>query len=295
MRTGEGRPSRYFIPALVRRRGGGYKAAGLRIRRTMRERLVHVPFRGPIRERTVEPYVRLLRGLRGRRRVKGVLFDISSGGGEVVASTDLYLAVRRLNETVPVFASIGSLGASGGYLAALGARRVFAYAESLVGSIGVVYPHVAVRDLVRRLGVGVDLVHVGEHKDAFQGYRPLTEVERGKLLAVAQDDYEGFVRTVAEARRRSPEEIRALATGEVWSGARAHALGLVDALGDREVALEALAGEVGVPARRAVRALPPRPFLERMLAGGAQAFSASLAERVGESFDELLGLPGLRR
>jgi len=51
----------------------------------MRELLVHVPFRGTIRERTVEPYVRLLKGLRSRRRVKGVLFDISSGGGEVAA------------------------------------------------------------------------------------------------------------------------------------------------------------------------------------------------------------------
>ncbi|HYA11195.1 MAG TPA: S49 family peptidase, partial [Thermoplasmata archaeon] len=172
----------------------------------MREILVQVPFRGTIRERSVEPYVRLLRGLRGRRRVKGVLFDLSSGGGEVVASTDLLLAVRRLNAVKPVFASIGALGASGGYLATLGARKVYAYPESLVGSIGVVYPHIAARDLLRRLGVSVELLHVGEHKDAFQGYRPLTDVERAKVLSVAQADYDGFVAAVAEARRRPLEE-----------------------------------------------------------------------------------------
>ena len=261
----------------------------------MRELLAHVPFRGAIRERSVEPYVRLFRSLRGRRRVKGVLFDISSPGGEVVASSDLFLAVRRLNATVPVFASIGAVGASGGYLAALGARRLFAYPESIVGSIGVVYPHFAARDLIRRLGISVDLLHVGEHKDAYQGYRPLTEVERAKLLAVAQVDYDAFVRSVADARRRPVEEIRSLATGEFWSGAQALALGLVDALGDREAALEELARTVGVPSRRTVRVTPPRSFLERMMAGPAAGVTSTLSDRLGEAVEDLLlgwGGPG---
>jgi protease IV len=258
----------------------------------MRERLVQVRFRGPIRERSVEPFVRLLRALRERPRVRGVLFDLSSGGGEVVASTDLYLAVRRLNAVKPVFASIGGIGASGAYLAALGARKVYAYPESMVGSIGVVYPHVATRDLLRRLGISVELVHVGEHKDAFQGYRPLTETERAKVLAVAQDDYDGFVRAVADARHRPVEEIRALATGEVWSGQRALSLGLVDAVGDREVALEDLARTVGVPVRKAVLALPPRPFWLRFLGDG---FASAVADEVREVASEVLvdlGAPG---
>jgi protease IV len=263
----------------------------------MREILVHVAFRGTIRERTVEPYLRLLKGLRGRRRVKGVLFDISSGGGEVVASTDLFLGIRRLNATTPVFASIGGIGASGAYLAAVGARKVYAYPESQVGSIGVVYPHIATRELLRRLGISVELLHVGEHKDAYTGYRPLNEVERGKILAVAQDDYDAFVRTVAEARRRPVEEVRALATGEVWSGARARTLGLVDALGDREDALEDLAKSVGVPSRKTVRLSPPRPFWVRFFDGGG-GFSAAVSDRLGEVVEDLLldvGGPTARR
>jgi len=262
----------------------------------MRELLVHVPFRGPLRERTVEPYLRLLRGLRGRRRIKGVLFDISSPGGEVVASKDLFLAVQRLNATVPVFASIGGVGASGGYLAALGARRIYAYPESMVGSIGVLYPHLAARELLRRLGVSVELVHVGEHKDAYAGYRALTDGERAKVLAVAQDDYDSFVRTVAESRHRPLEEIRALATGEVWSGARAQQLGLVDALGDREEALEELARAVGVPSRKTVRVTPPRPFWARLLDGGG--ISTALTGRLTEAVEDVLldlGGPTARR
>jgi len=253
----------------------------------MREILVQVPFRGTIRERSVEPYVRLLRGLRDRRRVKGVLFDISSGGGEVVASTDLFLAVQRLNAVKPVFASIGGVGASGAYLAALGARKVYAYPESQVGSIGVVYPHVAARELVRRLGLSVELLHVGEHKDAYSGYRPLTDVERAKVMALAQEDYDGFVRAVAEARRKTLEEVRALATGEVWSGSRAQALGLIDALGDREAALEDLARTVGVASRRTVVATPPRPFWLRLFGGGS-GLSLTVSDRITQVVEDVL-------
>ena len=252
----------------------------------MRERLAHVTFRGVIRERSVEPYLRILRALRDRTRVKGVLLDISSGGGESIASTDFHLAVKRLDAVKPVVASIGSTGASGAYMAALGARRIYAYPDSAVGSIGVIYPHVAVRDLLRRLGIAVDLVHVGEHKDAYQGYRPLTEEERTKLQAVAQETYDGFVALVARERRRPVDEIRPLATGEFWSGARSLQLGLVDALGDRDAALAELSRLTGVPVGKTVRVVPPRPFLERFLSGGAGAFTDAVAARLHDSIEE---------
>ena len=76
----------------------------------MRERLAHVQFRGTIRERSVEPFVRMLKGLRERPRIRGVLFDISSGGGGSVPSMDLYLAVKRLDQVKPVVASIVAAG-----------------------------------------------------------------------------------------------------------------------------------------------------------------------------------------
>ncbi|MCI4365790.1 MAG: signal peptide peptidase SppA [Thermoplasmata archaeon] len=251
----------------------------------MRERLAHVSFRGTIRERSVEPYARLLHALRGRRRIRGVLLDISSGGGESIASMDFYLAVKRLNEVKPVFAAVGSMAASGAYMAALGARRIFAYPESLVGSIGVIFPHFAARDLLRRLGISVELLHVGEHKDAYQGYRPLTEVERGKLMAVAQEGYDEFVGLVARERKRPVEEIRALATGEFWTGRTALKLGLVDVLGDREDALAALSQATGVPVTKAVRIGPPRSLMDRVMGGGGYGFSG-LSGRLHDAIED---------
>ena len=254
----------------------------------MRELLAHVSFRGAIRERSVEPYLKLLQALRNRPRVRGVLFDISSGGGGDIASTDLYLAVKRLDQVKPVYATIGSIGASGAYMAALGARRVFAYPDSEVGSIGVVFPHIAVRQLLGRLGIEVELLHQGRHKDAFQGVRPLTDEERSKVLAVAEDSYRSFVELVARERHRSVEEIQPLATGEFWSGRQALALGLVDALSDREGALEALAQAVGVPSRRTIRVQPPRPFLERLVGGGVSVIASGVRTSLSDLLEDAL-------
>lgn len=252
----------------------------------MREILAHVTYRGTIRERSVDPYLRLLKTLRNKRRVKGVLLDLSSGGGEAIASMDFYLAVKRLDGVKPVYASIGSIGASGAYMAALGARKIFAYPESDVGSIGVITAHFAARDLLRRLGVSVELLHAGVHKDAYQGYRPLTDVERAKLQAITQEGYDVFVQLVARERKRPVEEILPLATGEFWTGAQALKLGLIDALADREGALEELAHLTGIPSRKAVRIAPPRSLLDRLLTGSAASLGSSLVSRFQDAVED---------
>lgn len=253
----------------------------------MRPLLAHLQFRGTIRERSVEPYVRILKALQTKRRVRGVLLDISSGGGADIPSQDFYLAVKRLNAAKPVIASIGSVGASGAYMAALGARKIYAYPESIVGSIGVVAPHVAVRDLLEKLGIHLELLHEGRHKDAFQGYRDLTDEERTKVQAVIADSYRGFVETVARERRRPIEQILPLATGEFWSGRRALELGLIDALGDRDAALQELAQTTGVPVQRTVRVAPPKPFMERFLSGGTSLLGSRLREGIQDAVEDL--------
>jgi len=253
----------------------------------MRPLLAHLQFRGTIRERSVDPYVRVLKALQNKRRIRGVLLDISSGGGADIPSQDFYLAVKRLDAAKPVVATIGSVGASGAYMAALGARKVYAYPDSIVGSIGVVYPHLAVRELLEKLGVHVEMLHEGRHKDAYQGVRDLTDEERAKLQAVIGDSYRSFVETVARERHRSVDQILPLATGEFWSGRRALELGLVDALGDREAALQDLAQVTGVPVQRTVRVGPPRPFVERFLSGGMTLLSSRLRDGIQDAVEDL--------
>jgi protease IV len=254
----------------------------------MRERLAHVQFRGTIRERSVEPILRLLHAIRIRKRFKGVLLDISSGGGADIPSTDLYLAVKRLDQVKPVVATIGSVGASGAYMAAIGARKVYAYPDSIVGSIGVVYPHLAVRGLLTKLGIEVEMLHQGRHKDAYQGYRPLTDEEREKVNAVGANSYRSFVEMVARERKQPVDRIQELATGEFWSGVDAMRLGLVDALGDREAALEDLARMTSVAPQRTVRVAPPRPFFDRFFSGGVSVLGSGFREGLHDTLDDWL-------
>jgi protease IV len=253
----------------------------------MRPLLAHLQFRGTIRERSVEPYVRVLKALERKKRIRGVLLDISSGGGADIPSQDFYLAVKRLNSAKPVVASIGSVGASGAYMAALGARKIYAYPESIVGSIGVIAPHVAVKQLLDKIGVHVEMLHEGRHKDAYQGFRDLTDEERSKVQAVIADSYRGFVETVARERHRPVDQILPLATGEFWSGRKALELGLIDALGDRETALQDLAQGTGVPVGRTIRVAPPQPFMQRFLSGGMSILGSRLREGVRDAVEDL--------
>ncbi len=250
--------------------------------------LARVKFRGTIRERSVEPYLRILRYVRDKSKFRGLLLDISSGGGEDIASTDLYLAVKRVAKVKPVVAAVGSMAASGAYMAALGAHRIYAYEESAVGSIGVIMPHVAVQALLQKIGIEVELLHQGRHKDAYQGLRSLTPEEREKLLKVGEVSYNSFVDVVARERRRPRDQILALATGEFWSGKQALALGLIDALGDREAALEDLAHAAGVPSRRTVELSPPRPFFERLAGGPVASLGSGLAQGFHSSVQDAL-------
>ena len=145
----------------------------------------------------------------------------------------------------------------------------------------------AVQRLLEKVGVDVELLHEGRHKDAYQGLRPLSDEERTKLQAVARDSYDSFVELVARERKKSVDDVRALATGEFWSGKRALALGLVDALGDREQALFELAQMTGVPPGRTVRVVPPRPFFERMMGSGFSGVTNSVRDGVSDAIESL--------
>ena len=134
----------------------------------------------------------------------------------------------------------------------------------------------------------MELLHAGVHKDAYQGFRPLTEEERAKLQAITQEGYDVFVQLVARERKKSVEEVLPLATGEFWTGSQALKLGLIDALADREGAMEELARLTGVSSRRAVRISPPRPLLDRLLSGPASSLGSGIVGRFQDTLEDLL-------
>jgi protease-4 len=151
----------------------------------------------------------------------------------------------------------------------------------LVGSIGVIFVRPVVQELLERLGVRMVMTHKGELKGMFQPWREPSAEEQQKVEALTDEFYDWFVKAVAEARGLPEEVVRGYATGEMFTAARAKEMGLVDELGDMEMALD-IASELGRVPRRLQWVRPRRPLLERLLArGGASLASAFLAEAEG--------------
>lgn len=171
-------------------------------------------------------------------RVRGVVLRIDSPGGDALASDLLWRAVRALRREKPVVASLAEIAASGGYYLASAADCVIAERSSITGSIGVIGGKLDLSGLFRRIGVGLDAVERGARAGMHSAARGFTDEERELVRGEMRSMYETFVARVAEGRGLAAAAVEGAAQGRVFTGGRALALGLVDAIGGP---LEALA------------------------------------------------------
>ena len=257
---------------------------GPRIRRARPDRVAVLRLFGAIGggARTAD-WIELVRRLRESKRVPAVVLDIDSPGGSATASDDMFLALERLAAKKPLVAAVRGVGASGSYLAALAAKRIVAQPNAVVGSIGVISASPRLPRLLDRLGVTVTETRAGHLKGAGAPWRDDTVEELAKEQAIVDAFYDAFVGRVAAGRRMPEGRVRELATGEVWLGREAQALGLVDEIGDLERAVEIAASEAGVPPRSSVAHLR-RPLFDRLVG----RFGTSLASAVGDEVDRRL-------
>ncbi len=209
-------------------------------------------------------YYQLLDRLERTPRVGAVLLDIDSPGGAVAASESLFAKVRRIREKKPVVAFIRGAGTSGAYLVASAATKVVALPGAIVGSIGVISLRPVIADLLERVGISVSVSKSGPLKDMGAPYRPPTAEEQEKLQRLIDELFQAFVERVAQARGMETEQVRKLATGEVFTAQRGKELGLVDELGDFDDALD-LAASLGNVPRRTTYVRPPRGMRERAM------------------------------
>jgi protease IV len=185
-----------------------------------------------------EAYRALLRRLELDPAVRAAVLRIESPGGDGLASDLLWRSVRRLAAVKPVVASLGAVAASGGYYLASAADAILSESATLTGSIGVVGGKLDLAELLRRVGVAREGVERGARAGLLSAARAMTPAERSAVRADLHAVYELFLERVAEGRRMTRDAVHAVARGRVWSGRRALAEGLVDALGGP---LEALA------------------------------------------------------
>jgi protease-4 len=180
--------------------------------------------------------VKAIRAAGRDKRAKAVLLYISSPGGSALASELILEAVQRVARKKPVIAFVDQVCASGGYMAALGAKEIWSAPNAIIGSIGVFAGKFDASGLLERFGVHKTIITRGENAGIFSGSRGFTPHERASLEAEVEETYQAFLAHVAKARGRTKEEIHERAEGRVYSGTRALAAGLVDKIGSFEEA-----------------------------------------------------------
>lgn len=216
---------------------------GLGIRLLQDDRVGVLPVDGVIS--SDRGYLSDLRWLEDRSSVQAIVLAVNSPGGTVGGTQSLYRELRRVREEHdrPVVAWIGEVGASGGYYASMAADSVMALPGSITGSIGVIMQFPNAGELMRKVGVELEVVKSGELKDLGSLTRQLTDRERAVLTRLVEDAYGQFLRAVEEGRPLPADSLRALADGRIFSGQRATELGLVDRTGTLREAVAA-AGEM---------------------------------------------------
>ena len=209
-------------------------------------------------------------------RLSAVALTINSPGGAPTQSALVGERVRELadRKKVPVLAFCEDVVASGGYWLACAADEIYAHASSLVGSIGVVTSGFGLNGLLDRVGVERRVYTAGAHKVRLDPFRPEKDEDVEWLKGLQTQLHEQFVDWVKQRRGDRLDGQDDLFTGEVWTGAKAAELGLVDGVGSaRQVIAERY------PDAEITVAEPKRPLLARLGLGGAAA-SLSSADRV---------------
>lgn len=209
---------------------------------------------------------------------KGVLVSIESPGGTTTGSERLYEALRKLSAKKPTVAVVGTMAASGAYIAAIGTDRIVARGNSLVGSIGVLIQYPNFAKLMDTVGVKMEAVKSSPLKAEPSGYEATSPEVRAALASLVSDSYAWFKGLVKDRRGMNDDQLAAIDDGRVFTGRQALNLKLVDQLGGEEEAIAWMVREKGVQKGLPIRDWKSDRSLERL---GLLGMSGHIAEMFG--------------
>lgn len=222
------------------------------------EKIVVINIDGLIDEGQADYVQQQLRTAGKDSAVKGLIVKINSPGGTISASDRIYEALRDYRDTQrqPVMACLQGIAASGGYYTASACERIVAEPTVITGSIGVIFSNLVVQELFEdKLGIQPVVVKSGRRKDWPSSFRMPSEEEliyiEERLIEPA---YERFLEVVAAGRQGllTPEEIRPLADGGIFSAQEAEDNQLIDRIGYLDDVVDLVATAAGLQNPRVV-------------------------------------------
>ncbi len=207
-----------------------------------------------------KPFIQSLTQIRNTDDIKALIVRIDSPGGSVGASQEIYRELLKVKDKKPVVASMGSVGASGGYYLACGANKIFANPGTITGSIGIIAQFVNYEKLAEWAKIDVETIKSGELKDVGSPFREMTEAEREYIKDLMDNVHSQFKQVVSESRGIDSEKVREIADGRVFTGEQAKTLGLVDELGNLGDAVRTAADLAGIEGEPSLIYYPKEKF-----------------------------------
>ncbi|PJE79532.1 putative signal peptide peptidase SppA [invertebrate metagenome] len=210
---------------------------------------------------------------------KGVILRINSPGGSPVQAGYIYDEIRRLrtlHPSIPLYATISDIGASGGYYVAAAADGIYADKASLVGSIGVISSGFGFVDAMKKLGITRRTYTSGTHKDFMDPFQPMDKEAMKHWQASLETVHQQFIDSVKEGRGDKLTDNPELFSGMVWNGEKAHKLGLIDGLGSSDFVAREIIGAESI-----VDFTPKDKTLERFAREFGVSFSGAMTNVLG--------------
>ncbi len=229
--------------------------------------------------------------LRDDETVKAVILRVNSPGGSAFASEQIWNEVVRLKEKKPVIVSMGGYAASGGYYISCAADTIIAQPNTITGSIGIFgmfpNPHKLIND---KLKLNIETVKTNRLADFGSMSRPFNTEERAVMQRYINEGYDLFVKRCADGRGMSTKDIEAVAQGRVWTGEMAMERGLVDLLGDIEMAKEIAAQKAGIESYTLISYPKEAGALEMLLDQTKESYIETRVGKVAGQFKDELNL-----
>ena len=182
---------------------------------------------------------RLIREAHEDENVKAIVLRVDSGGGGVFASEQIRLELLEAKEKgLTIIASMGNVAASGGYWISANAHEIWASHNTITGSIGIFGILPTIDRALSEIGINSDGVKTSRLDLSGDVTSPLDEGLSKIIQSEIEYGYKRFIGLVSEARDIPIEEVDKIAQGRVWAGSTALELGLVDNIGNLQMAIK---------------------------------------------------------
>jgi len=212
-------------------------------------------------------FLEAIKEINENENIKGMVLRINSPGGDALTSEIILNSLKQLDTLKPIVVSMGNVAASGGYYIASNANKIFADPMTITGSIGVFAALPNLKGLVDNLGINAEQVSTHSNAMGYSMFEPLQEGYKKTTKAAIEMIYEKFKSHVAEGRSMNLEQVEEIAQGRVWSGKEALEIGLVDALGGLQAAIESAASLAEITTYNVIEFPKIKQDLGSMLSG----------------------------